>query len=68
MDLCHVRTIVMTNVTKEPDDHDPALWNIVYNAARGCVAAGEALRQIALIFNVDHSTTYRLKTRHATEV
>jgi hypothetical protein len=32
------------------------------------VAAGELLREIALSYNVDHSTLSRLKTRHAAEV
>jgi DNA-binding CsgD family transcriptional regulator len=32
------------------------------------VAAGEPLREIALSFNVDHSTISRLKARHAVEV
>jgi DNA invertase Pin-like site-specific DNA recombinase len=31
------------------------------------VAAGEPLREIALSFNVDHSTISRLKARHAPE-
>jgi hypothetical protein len=31
------------------------------------VAAGETLREIALTFNVDHSTIGRLKARYATE-
>jgi DNA invertase Pin-like site-specific DNA recombinase len=31
------------------------------------VAAGEPLREIALSYNVDHSTISRLKTRHAAE-
>jgi DNA invertase Pin-like site-specific DNA recombinase len=32
------------------------------------VAEGEPLREIALSFNVDHSTISRLKARHAAEV
>lgn len=32
------------------------------------VAAGEPLREIALSFNVDHSTISRLRARHAAEV
>jgi DNA invertase Pin-like site-specific DNA recombinase len=32
------------------------------------VAAGEALREIALSYNVDHSTIHRLKARYAAEV
>ena len=32
------------------------------------VAAGETLREIALSFNVDHSTISRLKARHAAEM
>jgi DNA invertase Pin-like site-specific DNA recombinase len=31
------------------------------------VAAGETLREIALSYNVDHSTIHRLKARHAAE-
>ena len=32
------------------------------------VEAGEPLREIALSFNVDHSTIHRLKARYAAEV
>jgi hypothetical protein len=32
------------------------------------VAAGEPLREIALTYNVDHSTIHRLKARYAAEV
>jgi IS30 family transposase len=32
------------------------------------VESGEPLREIALSFNVDHSTISRLKARHAAEV
>jgi hypothetical protein len=32
------------------------------------VAAGETLREIALSYNVDHSTISRLKARYAAEV
>jgi DNA invertase Pin-like site-specific DNA recombinase len=32
------------------------------------VAAGETLREIALSFNVDHSTISRLKARHTAEM
>jgi DNA invertase Pin-like site-specific DNA recombinase len=32
------------------------------------VESGETLREIALSFNVDHSTISRLKARHAAEV
>ena len=32
------------------------------------VAAGETLREIALSYNVDHSTIHRLKARYAAEV
>ena len=31
-------------------------------------AAGETLREIALSYNVDHSTIHRLKARYAAEV
>jgi DNA invertase Pin-like site-specific DNA recombinase len=31
------------------------------------VAAGETLREIALSYNVDHSTIHRLKARYAAE-
>jgi hypothetical protein len=31
------------------------------------VEAGEALREIALSYNVDHSTIHRLKARYAAE-
>jgi len=31
------------------------------------VAKGETLREIALSYNVDHSTIHRLKARHAAE-
>jgi len=32
------------------------------------VATGEPLREIALSYNVDHSTIHRLKARHAAEM
>ena len=32
------------------------------------VAVGETLREIALSYNVDHSTIHRLKARYAAEV
>ena len=32
------------------------------------VKAGETLREIALSYNVDHSTIHRLKARYAAEV
>ena len=32
------------------------------------VAAGEPLREVALSYNLDHSTISRLKTRYAVEV
>jgi hypothetical protein len=32
------------------------------------VAAGEPLREIALSYAADHSTIWRLKTRHAAEL
>ena len=32
------------------------------------VATGEPLREIALSYNVDHSTIFRLKARYAAEV
>jgi len=31
------------------------------------VAAGEPIREIALSYNVDHSTIHRLKARYAAE-
>jgi DNA invertase Pin-like site-specific DNA recombinase len=49
-------------------DRTPKLTKHQAREALKRAAAGETLREIAMSYNVDHSTIHRLKARYAAEV